>query len=511
MFAGDMKRLEKEQLETCKDTSSNAPKLKSTAPTAGAPRQGARPGSLHRVFLMRDVNTNESYKYGFAEFWTLEDATAAMAKVKLLRSFTVAACLVTVSTIHMGVFVPEEREVTAATESFSFKPLFNPALRVKYRDPHAYPSCMVVACDPPPGDSVPTTAKPQDAGEPGDGKKSKKRKADGNPGASAVKKSVPMAGHMALWQRKHDEIHSGNSGPKNRPSDVLSDANRVPLNVGSSSLTKSDAKAPIKISLSGSTMLSASSAPSGSGLSSGQATSPEREDGVQSENNGSGAQSSSGGDVVSYVDRERLMCLICMRKYKSVDEVNIHEKSRNHKTAMENEDSVKAALPRLAARDKRLQKQAQENEDGDALAASQYRDRAKERRQAFNQPNKPSAQGDKAKSDAPGKIPPSKKEESSISGSSKDNPSQPPPVAQSKGAGMLAKMGWMSGSGLGANGDGRTEVIATNAYQEGAGLGAEGANLGDAAELAEKKTRNTYADYVSTVQDKARERYNRLG
>lgn len=76
---------------------------------------------------------------------------------------------------------------------------------------------------------------------------------------------------------------------------------------------------------------------------------------------------------------------------------------------------------------------------------------------------------------------------------------------------MLAKMGWMSGSGLGANGDGRTEVIATNAYQEGAGLGAEGANLGDAAELAEKKTRNTYADYVSTVQDKARERYNRLG
>src|SRR5699024_2410565 len=40
---------------------------------------------------------------------------------------------------------------------------------------------------------------------------------------------------------------------------------------------------------------------------------------------------------VSYVDRTRLMCLICMMRYKSVEEVNIHEKSGNHKRAMEDE------------------------------------------------------------------------------------------------------------------------------------------------------------------------------
>jgi hypothetical protein len=76
---------------------------------------------------------------------------------------------------------------------------------------------------------------------------------------------------------------------------------------------------------------------------------------------------------------------------------------------------------------------------------------------------------------------------------------------------MLAKMGWTSGSGLGANNDGRTEAIATNAYQEGVGLGAEGSNLGDAAELAERKTTGSYSDYLTNVQDKARERYNQMG
>jgi hypothetical protein len=183
-----------------------------------------------------------------------------------------------------------------------------------------------------------------------------------------------------------------------------------------------------------------------------------------------------------------------MRKYKSIDEVNIHERSRNHKNATENEEQVKAALPRLATRDKRLQKQAQENPDI-ANATSQYRDRAKERRAVYNQPTKPTTASQGKPKTAP-----------------KTEEARPTPKpAQSKGAGMLAKMGWSTGAGLGANGEGRTEVIETNAYQEGVGLGAEGGNLGDAAQLAERKTKNTYADYVNTVQDKARERYNKMG
>ncbi|KAK5991103.1 RNA-binding 5-A-like protein [Cladobotryum mycophilum] len=486
MLASDIKRLELEKPDPSKDTSKGAPKLKSTAPTGDASGYGARPGSLHRVFLMRDPKTNESVKYGFAEFWTLEDAVAAMAKFKMSRSFTVAACTVTISHIHMGVFIPEERDVGPTIERLSFNPLFNPTLRVKYRDPRAYPSQKIVATNPPTGDDA--GAKEDDLNS--DAKKSKKRKAESNL-AAAAGRSVNMAGHMALWQRKHDEIH-GEAGPKKEGSHgiALSSANQVPLSSGPT--LKSDPKAPIKISLSGSTLVATSTKP--------EAPPVKTTDGDSSKPIAQQQQPQPNDEpAVSYVDRERLMCLICMRKYKSVDEVNIHEKSRNHKTAMENDELIKAALPRLAARDKRLQKQAEE--DGDASSTGpQYRDRAKERRQAYNQPKKPSAppQADKPK---PEVAKPQKEE-------AKAAPAKP---AASKGAGMLAKMGWTSGSGLGANGDGRTDVIVTNAYQEGVGLGAEGSNLGDAAEMAEKKTRNSYAEYVNSVQDKARERYNRLG
>jgi hypothetical protein len=182
-----------------------------------------------------------------------------------------------------------------------------------------------------------------------------------------------------------------------------------------------------------------------------------------------------------------------MRKYKSVDEVNIHERSRNHKNATEDEKLVTAALPRLAARDKRRGKSTAEES-----SEQQYRDRAKERRQAFNQPKKPVEQGANS-SKAPKAETKSAKPEASK-----------PTAPASKGAGMLAKMGWTAGAGLGADGAGRTEAIATTAYQEGAGLGAEGANLGDAAAVAERKTTGTYKDYVNTVQDKARERYSKM-
>jgi RNA-binding protein 5/10 len=483
MLANDMKRLELVKQDQTKDTSNGAPKLKSTAPTGDTTGYGARPGSLHRVFLMRDVHTNESFKYGFAEFWTVEDASAAMTKFHKSRSFTVAACPVTVSSTHMGVFLPEQREFTPEIEHLSFTPLFNPNLRVRYRDYHVYPSQQVVNEQPPGGEGA-SKANEED----GNDKKLKKRKAEGSLAASSTKKSVPMmAGQMAMWQRKRDELRvEKDARPARQDKAEFSDVNRTPLriNLSGSGGDSSKPQSAIKISLSGTQKLGPPehAAPSKQG-------SPDESPGSTTQ-----ATSASGDAPVSYVDRDRLMCLICMRKYKSVDEVNIHEKSRNHKNAMENEEQVKAALPRLAARDKRLQKQAQENPDS-AAATSQYRDRAKERRAAFNQPTKPTT--------APqGKPKPGPKAEEAAPA--------PKPV-QSKGAGMLAKMGWSTGAGLGVNGDGRTEVIETNAYQEGVGLGAEGGNLGDAAQLAERKTKNSYAEYVNTVQDRARERYNKMG
>lgn len=467
MLAKDIKRLELDKPDRSRDTSNGAPKLKSTAPTGDASGYGARPGSLHRVFLMRDCVSNESFKYGFAEFWTIEDAAAALTKFQKSRAFTVAACAVSISSIHMGVFVPNDIEPTASTEMMAFHPLFNPSLRVSYRDPHVYPSQQVVAAEPPVG-----TTDQQRSEDQGEDKKSKKRKADGSLAANTAKKPLAMAGKMAMWQQKHGELHAE----------------------GQKADSKSNSNGLMKISLANSIPLpprSTDEAPSVSNSESTPAvTNPE-----QARNNGSERAENA---TVSYVDRERLMCLICMRKYKSVDEVNIHEKSRNHKTATENSELVKVALPRLAARDKRQQKQARSNAVTEDQQDMQYRDRAKERRQAFNQPkqpagNQPSKGGSAARKevDAPSSA------------------AAPKPVP-SKGAGMLAKMGWTSGAGLGANGEGRTEAIATQAYQEGVGLGAEGSNLGDAAELTDKKTRNSYAEYVTSVQDKARQRYKKL-
>jgi hypothetical protein len=416
---------------------------------------------------MRDVNTDESFKYGFAEFWTLEDATAALAKFNMARSFNVAGCAVTIATIHMGVFLPEDREPDEYVERQSFHPLFNPSLRVRYRDHHVYPSQMIVTTEGPYDDQKKNMSE-----ESAEQKKAKKRKAEGPVGNLAAKKTAaPMGGQMALWQKKHDELHDGAGavGDGSAPAQAQGASRPSP--------PKPDPNAPIRISLSGST-IGAPAQPAKS-----ERSSPER----------AGSDSST---AISYVDRERLMCLICMRKYKSVDEVNIHERSRNHKHATENEDLVKAALPRLAVRDKRRGKQAA---DESAEQQQQYRDRAKERRQAYNQPTKPVDQN------------PNNTKAPKADNSKSVKPEEPNKPATSKGAGMLAKMGWTAGAGLGADGSGRTEAVETTAYQEGAGLGAEGAKLGDAAALAERKTTGTYKDYVNTVQDKARERYNKLG
>lgn len=468
MLASDMKRLELEKPDTAKDNS-NGPKLKSTAPTGNTDGLGARPGSLHRIFIVRDVVTDESFKYGFAEFWTLEDAAAAMTKFQKSRVFTVSACPVTVSTIHMGVFVPEEREVTPPIERMSFHPLFNPTIRVRYRDLHVYPRQHLVTASPPFSEDD-----GKQATEAGDGKKSKKRKAESG-ALGSVKKQVPMAGQLAVWQRKSNELREAGGTSEG----VASAANSTPIRIslsGNSSAASSKPQA-IKIAISGMTTLGA---PPDAKADESIARPAAADDKAQ--------------ETASYCDRDRLMCLICMRKYKSVEEVDIHEKSRNHKNAMENEEQVKAALPRLAARDKRLQKQSQDQTGGPA--GSQYRDRAKERRDAHGQPTKPASSNQQSSA----KKAPTKQDEA-------EKAAKP---AQSKGAGMLAKMGWSAGSGLGANNDGRTEVIATNAYQEGVGLGAEGGNLGDAAQVAERKTKNNYADYLNTVQDKARERYNKM-
>ncbi|PHH64001.1 hypothetical protein CDD81_5106 [Ophiocordyceps australis] len=450
MFANEMKRLELVKVDRPKE---GAPKLRSTAPSVDGAGYGARQGSLHRVFLMRDAHTNASLRYGFAEFWTLADALAALKKVQMTRSFEIGGTPVTIASIHLGVFVPEERDLTPAIEAVSFAPLFNPSIRVRYRDVEVYPSCSMVAPKPPVEDEGPRPA--QDDVK-GDAQKQKKRKADDSFAESSAKKPPVMAAQLAVWKRKHNEIRGDDEG-------VQTD------------VSGAEQPSPIKFSLSGtkpgaSTTKTMAAVPEPQG----QAVAP------------------NYADPAYYIDRERLMCLICMMRYKSLGDVAIHEKSRNHKGAMEDETKVDAAIARIAARQQRLGQQPN--------GSSQYRDRAKERREAHNQPVKPMT---------------SSKSESQQQSQNLSNKNEGVKAkaanADSKGAGMLAKMGWTTGVGLGARGEGLSEALTASAYKEGVGLGADGGKLGDAAEVAESRTTNSYASYVKATKEKARERYNQLG
>ncbi|KAL7948385.1 hypothetical protein V8C42DRAFT_248383 [Trichoderma barbatum] len=485
MFAADMKRLELD-----KDPASQklvpGSKLQSTAPADRAARTGARPGSLHRVFLMRDPNTEESAKYGFAEFWTLQDAVDAMAKIKLLPSFTVAACAVNVSHIHMGVFVPEDREITPDTERLSFTPLFNTTLRVRYRDLRAYPSQKLLTAEPP--ENLNAEGGPKGSDPSGNNKKLKKRKADEAQGAAA-KRAVPaMAGHMALWQKKHEEIHTNES-------------DKTAAQQPPSSL-KNTKEAPIKFSFTGASMQAsgppvASSSTSAHPVPPAPSSAPPPPPEEQSSDNMPAAkpdvQAKEEKPITPYADRDKLQCLLCMRKFKSLDELGRHGNSQLHADKLLDEQSIKSALERLSKRGIQLPNQSEAGDDAGATVL-QYRDRAKERREQWNQPKKPPP------------VPADK----SASGPQKEQakaPVQEKAPAKSKGAGMLAKMGWTSGSGLGANSEGRTEGIVTHVYRQGVGLGAEGADLGNAQALGESRTLNKRQDYVDAVNDRARERF----
>ena len=54
------------------ETPANPKKGAKVASTTGDSNLGARDGSIRRVLLVRDRRSNESWKYGFAEFATVE-------------------------------------------------------------------------------------------------------------------------------------------------------------------------------------------------------------------------------------------------------------------------------------------------------------------------------------------------------------------------------------------------------------------------------------------------------
>ncbi|KAE8342866.1 hypothetical protein BDV24DRAFT_162041 [Aspergillus arachidicola] len=398
------------------NASGNQKKGAKVASTTGDSNLGARDGSIRRVLLVRDRKSNESWRYGFAEFATIQDAQAAVTRLNSFEKFTISSRPVLVSYIHAGVFVPVINP-SARTEKFTFSPLNNPSLKLMYWDEEAYVKELTVST----GDSdnnqmLMKNDQPDQSENQGktqkDTDKTKKRKADNSAAAGAKKLAMPS--HLQFWSNRHAELHGIQ---KKNPDDV--------------------------------------------GISSDQ-----------------GAQSTDpdAPPAQSYADPNRNCCYLCMRQFKSSAEVNRHERlSQLHQGNLQNEELTSKAMGKLI-------------KHGIAQQTPEYRDRARERRQAFGSTKAPVKKS----------APPPKEEE------------EPPVESTSKGASLLSKMGWSAGTGLGAQGTGMTAPIATEVYAQGVGLGAQGGKLGDAVEEAGRNTRGRYDEFLEKTRQTARERYEQM-
>ncbi|KAI0195859.1 hypothetical protein EV127DRAFT_419941 [Xylaria flabelliformis] len=429
ILAAGVKKLYMSKEDEPKQSSNVPTKLRSTAPIGNTHGLGAKPGSLVRVFMVRDKMSEISCNYGFAEFSTLDDARAAVAKYNAHPQFTISSRPITIAFIHSGVFIPYLHPVQEQDRKFTFAATHNPTLRLSYWNPSVYANEHLTF------DESLYEDKEQSAKQGTDiptGKESKKRKADKDLSAPTGKKAIAMAPQLQMWANKHAELHrSKESTDAAAPSD-----DKPPL-------TGSNAIATSKDSIT---------------------TLPS----------------------ISYADLDQMSCLLCRRKFKNEPSLRRHEQmSDMHKTNLEDDGLIEKATQSLKALGKE--------------PTSNYRDRAKERRQAHNQPMKP-------KLHLPRKAPTTNKD-----GNAAKEPPPPAKPTVSKGAGLLAKMGWSTGEGLGAEGGGRTEIIETMAYAPGVGLGADGGKIGDAAQEAARATKNDYADFVSKAKDKARERYEKMG
>lgn len=433
VLATEVKKLYMAKEDEPRQSSSTNNKLKSTAPIGNTSGLGAKPGSLVRVFMIRNKYSDISCNYGFAEFSALDDARAAMSKYAASPQFTVASRPATIAFIHSGVFIPFLHPLQEEDRKFTFSATHNPSLRLVYWNPSVYASEYIIFDENLYGDNPHNTEQPKNDADRATGKDSKKRKAEKELPAPNGKKAIAMAPQLQMWANKHAELH----GPKDSGSGGDPIDNRAPV-TGSNAIGPPDTGPPATVS-----------APS-----------------------------------VSYADLDRMCCLLCRRKFKNEPSLRRHEQmSDMHKVNLDNEALVVKATKDL----KTLGKEP----------VSNYRDRAKERRMAHNQPSKP-------KPHLPRKHPQTTKDSGPAA--------EPPPTKSmvSKGAGLLAKMGWSTGEGLGAEGGGRTNIIETMAYTPGVGLGAEGGKIGDAAEEAARATKNDYADFVTKAKDKARERYEKM-
>ncbi|KEF58456.1 uncharacterized protein A1O9_06382 [Exophiala aquamarina CBS 119918] len=228
LLAKGVAKLNKPVAPSTQPDQTSAKKGAKVASTTGNANLGAKEGTLRRVLLVRDRSSNDSWRYGFAEYASIEDAQAALIRYNSFERFTIASKQVLVSYIHAGVFVPVPNPTTG-TERFTFSPAGNSSFKLAYWDENAYVAELPInmskskVSDPIVSSTHPTVGTSAKSGK--DAEKNKKRKAQIEPDAAGTKKPAPS--HLQFWSNRHAELH-GIGHKAARDNDTSSETSSAP-------------------------------------------------------------------------------------------------------------------------------------------------------------------------------------------------------------------------------------------------------------------------------------------
>ncbi|KAK4555195.1 hypothetical protein LTR86_007491 [Recurvomyces mirabilis] len=445
------------------------------------PPVGASAGSLRRVLIVRDRQSEKSMQYGFAEYHHASDATAALAKAEELgEKCTIGSKVIEVCFPHLAIFPQADSYLEGRDESDLYTiELPNTGTRHKYYVERYYVTELMVNAvapyrEPSPAqpptpeassEAVSTTREGSPAKNVGasevtvqgttlDGKeKSKKRKA---PGAVAP-------AFLQHWQNKAAELrHEDEKVQAAKEKEHGEKASKVPASgVNAISAPRFDQKQTFSI------------------------------------------------------DTTKLKCCyLCAGQFQTLEGLQRHLKeSPKHVENLESEEATTRGYERL--------KRANVSPDStiklllqppDVVAAamtieqadSAYRDRAAERRQAEGGSG---GKGNMPKFSLKTKSNPTR----TSSPSTLDTESTTKPI-YGKGLGMLQKAGWAPGTGLGSGGEGIAAPIEQSLYAAGIGLGHEGSKKGDAVLEAQRLTKGDGREgFLEKTREVARQRFERMG
>nr|CDI53514.1 related to RNA binding motif protein [Melanopsichium pennsylvanicum 4] len=261
-----------------------------------------------------------------------------------------------------------------------------------------------------------------------------------------------MATDISTWNRKQAELHADE--PLDMPASVQSDEPATSWSSTAKSLGKADdpqlSPAPRSSSKVGDQTLS-------------------------------DLTKMSQADLTSYDYRDlpRIACLLCQRKFKSVDTLDRHQaESQLHKHNLANPKTCTEGVIRKLETHRDTcctPKNAEQNIAaphiaGTTTAALTYRDRASERRAVFgaNTCVKFSNIGNAQR------VFEGPKPTNVLSNTVEEAPQSAPekPIdSHNIGSKLLAMMGWTQGQGLGLNGQGSSNIVQTKIYKPRAGLG----------------------------------------